>query len=317
MTASAAVSLKPGRFRAGGMIVFRTGWRSELTDHPPVVQPGGIRRLKGGKLLPRELQGAVIALGNFDGCHVGHRAVIDRAVHLARCRGVAAIVATFDPHPVRHFTPDGVPFQLTTLTQRQCLFAQAGVDAMLLFEFDGGFANVTPQEFVRHWLPGVGGVVTGDGFTFGRRRAGTAQVFTELAAVEGMSYEAVQPVLVGGERVSSTRVREALRQGDCITVRKLLSRPFAISGLASCDRRSQPSNVSIDMAEYVRPRVGSYAAMARFDDGYRMRCIARIDPLATAELQAAVLELVAPEWQRELQGCIVEVDLLDRCPDIS
>ena len=99
-----------------------------------------IERITGKRPLPPHLRGAVIALGNFDGFHLGHQAVIGRAVQMARERGVAAIVGTFDPRPVRYFGRGLPPFRLTSLDQRQQLFAMAGVDAMTVFEFDDALA---------------------------------------------------------------------------------------------------------------------------------------------------------------------------------
>ncbi|MBX9732381.1 MAG: adenylyltransferase/cytidyltransferase family protein, partial [Sphingomonas sp.] len=92
-----------------------------------------MERLDGGAPVPERYRGGIVALGNFDGFHLGHQAVIGRAVALARARGVPALVATFDPHPVRYFKPDLPPFRLTTLDQRARLFAAAGADAMVVF----------------------------------------------------------------------------------------------------------------------------------------------------------------------------------------
>jgi riboflavin kinase/FMN adenylyltransferase len=137
---------------------------------------------------PDHLRGAVIALGNFDGFHLGHQAVVGEAVRQARAQGRPAIVATFDPHPVRHFQPDAPPFRLTTLDQREELFAAAGADAMLVFAFDGTLAATTAEEFVRGLLVerlGAAGVVTGEDFTFGKGRGGNVRVLAELGAKAG------------------------------------------------------------------------------------------------------------------------------------
>ena len=127
-----------------------------------------MERVTGGESLPAHLRGAVIALGNFDGFHLGHQAVVGRAVETARRRGCPAIVATFDPHPVRYFKPDAPPFRLTSLDQRERLFAGAGADAMMVFAFNARLANVTAEDFVREWLADASGVVTGSDFTFGK-----------------------------------------------------------------------------------------------------------------------------------------------------
>src|SRR5215210_8285564 len=107
-----------------------------------------MERLDGGSAVPERLRGGIVALGNFDGFHRGHQAVVGRAVERARAEGRPVLVATFDPHPVRFFRPDTPPFRLTTLDQRQRLFAGAGADAMLVYQFGAELAAVTAPDFV-------------------------------------------------------------------------------------------------------------------------------------------------------------------------
>lgn len=121
-------------------------------------------RLDHRQPIPDALRGAVLALGNFDGFHRGHQQVVAEAVAWARSEGRPAIVATFDPHPVRHFAPDSPPFRLTTLDQRAELFAAAGADAMLVFHFGPELAAMSAQDFIADLLArriGAAGVVTG------------------------------------------------------------------------------------------------------------------------------------------------------------
>ena len=144
------------------------------------------------------------------------------------------IVATFDPHPVRFFKPDLPPFRLTSLDQREALFAHAGADAMLVFEFDAALRSTSAEEFVAELLArqiGAAGVVTGDDFSFGKGRAGNVELLRELGAQHGIAAEAVAPVMLDGDRISSGRIREALVAGDTATATQLLSRDFAIEGV--------------------------------------------------------------------------------------
>ena len=123
-----------------------------------------------------------MALGNFDGFHAGHQAVVGRAIARARAEGRPAIVATFDPHPMRLFRPDTPSFRLTTLDQREALFARAGADAMMIFDFTPALAALEPADYVRLLIEdmGVAAVVTGEDFTFGRARSGTIDSFAAL-----------------------------------------------------------------------------------------------------------------------------------------
>ena len=134
-----------------------------------------MERLDGGSAVPERLRGGIVALGNFDGFHLGHQAVVGEAVERARVEGRPALVATFEPHPMRFFRPESPYFRLTTLDQRQRLLQAAGVDAMFVFVFDAAFATASPEEFVTEWLVRricAAGVVTGEDFTFRRGRIG-------------------------------------------------------------------------------------------------------------------------------------------------
>ena len=193
-----------------------------------------IPRLDNREAMPPSLRGAIIAMGNFDGFHRGHQAVVGRAIQWARDEGRPAIVATFDPHPMRLFQPDAEPFRLTTLDQRQRLFAAAGADAMLVFHFDHELASRSAADFIDMLVThlGAAGVVTGEDFTFGRGRGGSVATLAQLGPAAGLRNEAVAPVTgERGEIVSSSLIREALKAGDCATATRLLSRPFAVEGV--------------------------------------------------------------------------------------
>src|SRR5881392_1554360 len=156
--------------------------------------------------IPDSLRGSIVALGNFDGFHLGHQAVVGRAVQRAFHERRPVIVATFDPHPVAYFKPDVAPFRLTTLDQREHLFAHAGADAMLVFEFGEELRSTSAEDFVARLLAGTigaAGVVTGDDFSFGKGRSGDVEALKTLGAYSGIIAETVAPVVVNGERVSS------------------------------------------------------------------------------------------------------------------
>jgi riboflavin kinase/FMN adenylyltransferase len=229
-----------------------------------------MRWLDHRQQLPGSLRGAVIALGNFDGFHLGHQAVAGEAIRWAREQGRPSIVATFDPHPVRHFKPDVPPFRLTTLEQRQELYLAAGATAMLVFHFDAELAGTTAEDFVRvllHERMGASGVVTGEDFTFGKGRGGNRQVLEALGRAVGIEARAVSAVMDDGRPVSSSRVRDALRAGDCATAAHLLTRPFAIRGVVQHgDKRGREigyPTANLPLESYLRPRYGIYAVTGR------------------------------------------------------
>src|SRR6185437_3111335 len=240
---------------------------------PLICGPGGARlgalamqrlTLAGG--IPETLKGSILALGNFDGFHLGHQAVVGRAIQRGFHERRPVIVATFDPHPVKFFKPDVPPFRLTSLDQRERLFAHAGADAMLVFEFGEELRSTTAEDFVSELLAkriGAAGVVTGDDFTFGKMRGGNVELLRTVGAEHGIVAEAVAPVLLGGVRISSGRIREALIAGDTATATKLMSRNFAIEGIVQAgDRRGRElgyPTANMVLGDYQRPRYGIYA----------------------------------------------------------
>ena len=274
-----------------------------------------MQRLTHDQPIPEALRGAIIALGNFDGFHLGHQAVAGRAVQRGAHEGRPVIVATFDPHPVRHFRPDTPPFRLTTLDQRERLFASAGADAMLVFPFGDELANTTAEQFVELLAGplGAAGVVTGEDFTFGKARGGNAGVLRDLGAKHGIVAETVAPVLLDGERISSGLVREALKAGDPGTATKLLTRPFAIEGeVVHGDKRGRAlgwPTANVQLGEYQRPAYGIYAVRVRLDDDSEHDGVASLGIRPTFDPPRELLEAVLFDWEGDLYGRTIEVSL--------
>lgn len=219
--------------------------------------------------IPDALRGAVIALGNFDGFHQGHQAVAGEAITWAQAEGRPSIIATFDPHPVRFFKPDVPPFRLTTLEQRQELYLAAGATAMLVFHFDGELAGTSAEDFISDILVerfGAHGVVTGGDFSFGKGAKGNVDLLREFGGSLGLQSRVVEAVEQDGI-VSSSRVREALRDGDPQLAAELLTRPFAIRGIVEHGDKNgrklgyPTANIAIDT--YLRPKYGVYAVTGK------------------------------------------------------
>jgi riboflavin kinase / FMN adenylyltransferase len=275
-------------------------------------------RIAGGEQAPDALRGAIVALGNFDGFHKGHQAVVGRAVERARTEGRPAIVATFDPHPVRYFRPDAPPFRLTTLDQRERSFVAAGADAMLVFAFDSVLANVTAEDFVTHWLGetlGAAGVVTGEDFTFGKGRGGNCAVLHDVGAGIGIGCETVGPVSDGGAIVSSSRIRDALSAGDCATANALLTRPFAIEAVVQhgdkVGRTLGYPTANLDLGSYLRPRYGIYAVRGRLADGRVLGGVANLGVRPTFDPPKELLEPYFFDFDGDLYGQTIEVALIE------
>jgi riboflavin kinase / FMN adenylyltransferase len=181
----------------------------------------------------QRLRGAVLAIGNFDGVHRGHRAVFGTAIRRAQAAACPAAALTFEPHPRNYFRPDEPSFRLTDQRTKLRLLASSGLDGVVVLKFDGALANLTADEFVEDILVdrlAVGGVVVGFNFFFGKNRGGSPEVLAAAGARHGFSVDIVPPFEEHGRRVSSGAVRAALARGDVTDAAALLGYPWFVSG---------------------------------------------------------------------------------------
>lgn len=220
--------------------------------------------------LPPEAKGQVVAIGNFDGVHLGHQAVITVAQREARTLGAGVAVMTFSPSPRRFFNPEAPPSELTPLPARARFFNQLGVKHMYVQKFDTNFSKIHDADFIEKILYGqlrARHVVVGENFHFGHKRQGDVNFMIERAPKHGFG---VTPVgfarMPGGVAYSSTRVRELLQAGDPEGARQVLGRPFEIEGivqrgLGQAGAWNFPT-ANMQMGDYVRPHYGVYAIKA-------------------------------------------------------
>ena len=278
---------------------------------------GAMKRVAGDEAVGKRLRGGVIALGNFDGFHLGHQAVVGRAVALARDRDAPTLVATFDPHPVRFFRPETPPFRLTSLEQRQRLFAGAGAKAMVVFHFDATLASLTAEAFVAERLVanlGISGVVTGEDFTFGHKRGGNVALLRDLGDRYGFTVETVGAVRAEGAVVSSSRIRDLLIEGRPTDAARLLTRPFAIEGVvqpgAKLGRQLGFPTANLALGRYLRPRFGVYAVTGRLADGRILHGVANLGVRPMFEPAEEWLEPYFFDFSEDLYGQTIEVGLI-------
>jgi len=180
----------------------------------------------------KQISGATVAIGIFDGVHLGHQAILTRARELSDGRGVIAL--TFDPHPTQIFAPERAPTMLISLERRVELLKQHGADAVVVIDFDRSFASKSPEEFVSEVLVKqlqISGVVVGQNFTYGHKAAGKVSDLIAAGERYGFAAEEVELQNVGGVPISSTRIREAVAHGDVVTASQLLSRPHRLEGV--------------------------------------------------------------------------------------
>ena len=277
-----------------------------------------MERLTSDQPLPAHLRGSILALGNFDGFHLGHQAVVNRAIQRGFHERRRVIVATFDPHPVRFFKPDLRHFYLTTLDQRERLFAHAGADAMLVFRFDAELASTAAEDFISGILAeqlGVAAVVTGADFTFGRGRGGNVELLREFGRAYEIAAETVPPVMLDGTPVSSSRIRQALGAGDPAAATHLLTRPFAVEGIVEHgDARGRAlgyPTANVRLGQYQRPQYGIYAVRVRVDGGDHDHAgVASFGIRPMFEPPEELLEAYLFDFDGNLYGRRIEVDLI-------
>lgn len=258
-----------------------------------------------------------LAVGNFDGVHLGHRAIIARLVQRAGSDLVPTVV-TFDPHPRRVLDPARAPALLTAIEERVRLLKGAGATEVVAVPFDLSLASLAPEAFVREWLVGhLGGraVVVGEGFRFGHLGAGNVELLRRLGTAWGFTVDAVAPVCVDGEPVSSSRIREHLFAGEVERAARLLGRPYALAGPVVEGRHRgrtlgfPTANVRWD-PRLVLPAPGVYVVEADFGQGPRL-ALASIGSRPTFGESDVTLEVYVVDFSQDLYGRRLEVAFHD------
>ncbi len=223
---------------------------------------------------PPEVLGSTIALGNFDGVHRGHRAVLEETIRQAQSLSTASGVLTFEPHPRSFFAPDAPPFQLTSLRDKARAIESLGIDFLIAQHFEATFAAWSAETFVQRTLVEelkVAHVVTGYDFRFGEGRKGDSAMLETLARRFGFAYSAVGPVTEKGEAYSSTKIRTLLQNGAPAEAASLLGRYWEIEGRVEAGsglgRELGFPTANIAMGDHLRPKPGIYAVRAGIDEG--------------------------------------------------
>lgn len=267
-----------------------------------------MERVRGTHQLGRALREPVLTIGNFDGLHTGHRAIMERVVERATQRGGEAVVYTFDPHPRVILQPAQAPPMLMSLDQKLESLEEMGVDVAIVEPFDRKFASVSPKVFVEEFIherirPRE--VYVGYDFHFGRDREGSMRLLTDTGPRLGFSVTIVPEVTVGGRDVNSTRIRELVSKGEVEEAESLLGHPFAVRGeVVHGDHRGRElgfPTANIDSPNEVLPSPGVYTGQVRFLDGGE----------GSGSMHPAVTNVgVRPTFDRG-QAVVIEAHLLD------
>ncbi|WP_334128169.1 bifunctional riboflavin kinase/FAD synthetase [Sneathiella sp.] len=271
--------------------------------------------------VPTECRGLVLAIGNFDGVHRGHQAVIREAQRIAAERGVPAGVMTFEPHSREFFAPGAPPFRLSTMETKAAHLKWLGVDVMVTLTFDLAFSQKTAEEFVRDVLVTgfeVAHVVVGYDFIFGHKRQGTTAILNELGKKYGFGVTEIAPV--GEETVifSSTAIRERLKEGDPKQAAALLGHWWEVEGpVAGGDQRGRTigfPTANIPLVGYHHPKRGVYAVRVGLHRGSHIDWIdgvANFGMRPTFDKKDVLLEVHLLDWTGDLYGQSLRVAFVD------
>lgn len=274
--------------------------------------------------LPKELRGGAVAIGNFDGVHLGHARIVDRVIEKARELGGAALVFTFDPHPVRLLRPAHAPPPLTWTDRKAQLLADLGIDAVIAYPTDEQLLALSAEAFfneiVRRQLD-ARAMVEGPNFFFGHKRIGTIDVLRQLTKQADISLDVVEPLVVDGDYVSSSRIRRLIAEGQVDQARQMLTQPFRIRGLvvhgAGRGAKLGFGTANLDAIDTLIPGPGVYAGRGIVGDR-RFAAAINIGPNPTFGEGAMKVEVHLVGWDGSpLYGQVVEVDFLRQLREIQ
>jgi riboflavin kinase/FMN adenylyltransferase len=282
-----------------------------------------MQRVRLTSLEPLGWPAPVVTVGNFDGVHRGHQALVKAAVEGAQETNGISAVLSFDPHPSHVLSPDRAPEALVTVDQKEELLARLGVDRLVLLPFTVELSRRTPADFAETVLGralGARRVVVGTNFRFGRGRSGDVALLKRLGSELGFDVVAVEPVFHEGAPISSTRIREALARGAVGGARELLGRPFFVDGdVVHGDGRGRTIGVptaNLALRNETLPRPGVYAATCRIlPSGGPRAAVVNLGRRPTFGGGETTLEAHLLDFDRDLYGASLRVEFRERLRD--
>ena len=276
-------------------------------------------------LLPPHPEGTVVTVGTFDGVHLGHLAVLDEITRRAAAANRKSVLVTFEPHPLAVVNPQAAPALLTTGPERREVLALTGLDYAVFLQFNRALADLTPERFVREVLIarcGMRELVIGHDHGFGRGRSGDVETLRRLGASDGFAVDVVGLVERSGHAVSSTAIRRAVAGGDLATARRLLGRPYTLSGrVVRGEGRGRTLGIpTINVGEYderkLLPPDGVYAARVEWAGGAAGGMLNQ-GPRPTFGQRKRTVEVHLFGVEADLYGQWVRVEWVERLRDVE
>jgi riboflavin kinase / FMN adenylyltransferase len=272
--------------------------------------------------LPAAVRGGAVAIGNFDGVHRGHSRIVERLLARAQQMGGPAVVFTFDPHPVLLLRPDQAPPPLTWTDRKAELLAELGVDTTIAYPTDEALLRLSPEEFFRQIVLDrlqAKSMVEGPNFFFGRNRAGTIDVLRTLCMNNSVSLDVVEPLVIDGQQVSSSRVRQLISTGEIESANRLSTEPYRIRGMvrhgAARGAKIGFPTANVDAIDTLLPSAGVYAGRSAAG-GKIWPAAINIGPNPTFGEQSLKVEVHLIGFHDSLYGEPLEVDFTARLRDI-
>lgn len=269
------------------------------------------------------LHGGYASIGNFDGVHRGHQAMLNVLTSRARSDNVPSVAVTFDPHPIALLKPDAAPAALTTIESRAELLGRYGVDVTVVVPTDRAFLSLTAEEFFDSIVRGrlqARGLVEGPNFFFGRNRSGNITVLRSLCASHGLSFDVAPPVTVDEQLVSSSVIRSLLETGDVAHAVRLLGHPYRLSGHvghgAQRGRTLGFPTANLTAVSTLVPARGVYAGIATVDKDHHPAAI-HIGPNPTFSDATPKIEVHLLDFQGDLYDRVLQVELTNRVRDVQ
>lgn len=272
----------------------------------------------GVKAIPGPLSASVVCIGNFDGLHRGHQALVEKALELAAAHRCPSVVYTFTPHPAQVLAPGSDHKCLFSRKYLEELLRRMGVDILIFEPFTKEFAGLSAPEFVTGHLVAPlhpKAIVVGQNFNFGRGRAGSVALLSQLGPRHGFAVEGIAPVSVNGEIVSSSRIRQAVQAGDMPMVEALLGRPFSIDGTvvtgAGRGRKIGVATANMEIKELIQPKRGVYATYVELAGGARFASVSNLGVAPTfSRTGELALETHILDQKMDLVGTEMRVHFL-------
>lgn len=278
--------------------------------------------IRGLQNIRSEHHGCVATIGNFDGVHLGHQAVLGQLAEKAAELRLPTVLITFEPQPMEYFIPDKVPARLTRFREKMQALQRYSVDRVCCLSFNDKLANLSAQDFIEQVLVeklGVKYLVVGDDFRFGQNRAGTFEMLKEAGKEHGFQVVSMHTFEIDAERVSSTRIRHALEKGEMTNAEKLLGRSYRMSGRVAhgekLGRELGYPTANIHLHRQASPIQGIYVVEVFGLEQEPLQGVASIGTRPTINETKALLEVFLFDFNQDIYGRHIQVSFLKKLRD--